>query len=211
MIVAFTGKKQSGKSTACAYIERGHLATRVNFKDGLVKELKEKFPNLLTQIIKTMDIVAYDGMNEWTIERLFSDKPPLMRALMQNYGTEVRRGDDPDYWVKQWISTVSRINHLVLCDDVRFINEAKAVHDVGGVIIRIERTDMLSTDTHISEVEMESIDADHTISVGSGEHRRLYNELDFILDQCSNIKTSKKNTKNLVERIIDLFAAIKSF
>ena len=36
MIIAFTGKKQTGKSTACAYLEEKYGFTRVNFKDALI-------------------------------------------------------------------------------------------------------------------------------------------------------------------------------
>jgi adenylate kinase family enzyme len=87
MIVAFTGKKQNGKSTAAAYVAEKYGFVRINFKDALVAETLANFPVLLDEIIEVMDRREYDGMNPWTHERLIKEKPPLMRALLQNNGT----------------------------------------------------------------------------------------------------------------------------
>ena len=96
MIIGLTGKKQNGKSTAAEHLSDKHNFVRINFKDALVAEIRERFPNLLEAIIEIMDRTDYDGMNPWTVDRLFKEKPPLMRALLQNYGTEVRRIDDSE-------------------------------------------------------------------------------------------------------------------
>ena len=49
MIYAFIGPKQSGKSTACAYIESKLPDTvRINFKDALIQGFKEVFAISLT-------------------------------------------------------------------------------------------------------------------------------------------------------------------
>lgn len=180
MILAFTGKKQSGKSTASNYIQNKTDAIRINFKDALITEVKHNFPQLLDAMIQMMSQHYWNGLHEWTVERLIREKPPLMRALLQNYGTEVRRKDDPDYWVKQWKTKVDGM-HSVICDDVRFLNEAQAVKDMGGKVIRIERYDMESADTHSSEMEMDLIVPDITIAVKTGDFDALYRALDNLM------------------------------
>jgi len=100
---------------------------------------------------------------------------------MQNFGTDVRRKQDPEYWVKRWKDTVSKQKATVLTDDVRFVNEAQAVKDAGGILIRLDRTDMTNTDTHSSETEQANIVCDHTITCSKGEHEKLYKALDDIL------------------------------
>jgi hypothetical protein len=183
MIIGLTGKKQNGKSTAATYIAEKYGFVRLNFKDALVAEIKERFPNVLEVIIEMMDRSAYDGMNPWTVDRLFKDKPPVFRALMQNFGTEVRRRDHEDYWVVKWLKQVQKIDNVVV-DDVRFLNEAQAVTDMGGHIVRIIRDDYVNTDTHVSESEMNFIVPDYTIAIKTGEQEILYRELDnFILSK----------------------------
>ena len=195
MIIGLTGKKRSGKTTASDYLMyrfNGHLidfnSVRINFKDALLDELRANFPALLQAIADSYDHSDYDGMDPWTVDKLFREKPPMMRALLQNYGTEVRRGDDPLYWIRRWNQRAKEEQRHVITDDVRFLNEAQAVKDLGGIVVRIVREDLPSTDTHQSEAEMDQIEPDYTISVKTGEHEKLYDFLDFLIE--SNESTS---------------------
>ena len=119
------------------------------------------------------------------IDDLFTIKPPLIRALLQNYGTEVRRKENPDYWVNEWWGAY-KMNYVlknVVVDDVRFLNEAKEIKSNYGTIIRIVRTDITSGGEHVSETEMLDIVPDYTIEVGPGEHEKLYTALDKIIHE----------------------------
>lgn len=214
MIIAFTGYKGTGKSTAAAYLESKYGFVRHNFKDALIAEIKEKFPDLLREIAQASprerllfktgeftngSIIPIDATH-LTIDDLFIQKPPLMRALMQNYGTEVRRGDDPDYWTTEWMKgAVERFKKgetNLVTDDVRFINEAETIRDFGSLlnipyeykIIRLTRPDMLTGGDHVSETEQLQIEADHTIELEPGNFDKLYSELDEIITSCKNTK-----------------------
>jgi hypothetical protein len=181
-LIGLTGKKRSGKSTAAAHLaDKGFV--RVNFKDCLIGELLINFPDHIKTICTTMEKLDYDGNKAWTAQRLVEEKPPLFRTLLQNYGTEVRRQDNEDYWVAEWRDTVTWIDaeHIV-ADDVRFKNEAQAIRDFGGIIVKIVRTDLEHTDTHASETEMDSIRPDYTISVLTGELDQLHKQLDDIVN-----------------------------
>lgn len=181
MIIAFTGKKGSGKTTACNALRERYNVKQLNFKDGLIKELRENFPDLLRVIVEDYNDAGF-GPTELTLENIFDIKPSPIRTLMQNYGTEVRRKDDPDYWVMQWktglVDLMNTSRDIVVTDDVRFKNEAEAVRAYGGIIIRLNRIDMESTDGHVSEIEQDEIIADYTIETGAGMQdelaRRLY-------------------------------------
>lgn len=184
MIVGFTGKKQSGKSTASKYVAHKYNLRRVNFKDALVHEIKDRFPDLLKSIIEVMERVDFNDLNPWTIDRLFQDKPPLMRSLLQNHGTNVRRMDNGNYWVNQW--KAETIGKDVVVDDVRFLNEAEAIRERGGVIIRITRLGLSSSDNHISEIEMDQITPDFTITVDTGDFATLYRQLEEIVSSITH-------------------------
>jgi len=176
-LYAFTGKKGSGKSTAAKYVAKKTGAVRINFKDALVQEMKENFPDLLEELSYLYNPDEH-GMEGWNF--LFREKPDLVRALMQNYGTEVRRGDNPDYWTQKWFYKVNQLDNVVT-DDVRFLNEAKGVKFLDGVIIRIIRSDITSTKGHLSETEMDQIEADYTVEVEKGDLIDLYQQLDAII------------------------------
>lgn len=178
MIVAFTGKKRHGKSRAAEYAQAKLGAVRINFKDAIVDELRENFPDLVREMCTFMEKHYWDG-KAWTFERLIEEKPPLFRALMQNYGTQVRRGDRDTYWVDEWDERTLGYDTIVT-DDARFLNEAQAVKMLGGIIIRVVREGYdTTTDTHVSETEMDSIVADYTIVAKDLDE--LYAQLDVIL------------------------------
>jgi hypothetical protein len=186
MIYSFTGRKQSGKSTACQHLEKTLKGTvRINFKDGLIAHMRKHYSGVMQAIADSYNNnpMVYDGANIWTIDRLFAEKPPLMRRLMQDVG-QAERAKDPDVWVKLWEASVDAYPDMtVLTDDVRFPNEAEAIRRRFGLIARIERTDLLSTDSNISETAMDEITPDYTISVKTGEHDKLYAFLDHITEQ----------------------------
>jgi hypothetical protein len=176
MIVGFVGKKGSGKTTAADALVAEHGFRKHNFKDTLIAEIKHKMPAVLHELVNVYEKIDYDGMNPWTVERLFKEKPPLMRALLQNYGTEVRRADDPMYWVDAWGQLASALSEQdIVVDDVRFENEAQAVRDMGGVLIRVMKDsfDYPIVDAHASETEQDSIVVNHEIKVKEGEVNKL--------------------------------------
>ena len=192
MLRAFVAPKQFGKSTACNILKEywGDDVVQINFKDALIAELKQNFPDLLQVIFDAYSgIKLTDGDNASesfikTVDDLFVWKPPIIRTLMQNYGTEVRRGDRDSYWVDKWAEAfvLTETAHA-MTDDVRFINEAQKVKDMGGILIRLNRTDKESTDTHKSETEQKDIVCDYEITVGEGELDLLKTKLlDIVKD-----------------------------
>jgi len=82
--------------------------------------------------------------------------PPEIRALLQWWGTELRRDQNPDYWVNyafdelaKWSETVKEVNRKYNAEllyepyawvftDVRFANEAEGIRSRGGIIIEVQ-------------------------------------------------------------------------
>jgi len=156
-IIGFVGKMRVGKTTAAEYlIKQGYKS--INFKDSLIEEIVERFPELLKLVAKE---------NNCSVNELFKIKPPIIRCLLQNFGTDVRRKDYEDYWVNKWLNKAVRIKNIVI-DDVRFLNEAHAVRLYNGIIIKIERGGYMG-DGHKSETEMDKIRADYVIKNDSSK------------------------------------------
>ena len=185
-IIGLIGFKQVGKSTAAKHLEEHYGFVRHNMKDALVAEIKQNFPDLLREIAESTYRFRYmnSSVPPECVDKLFIEKPPLMRALLQNYGTEVRRKDDDGYWTTQWEKKL-RVKYEyenIVTDDVRFLNEADAVKMQKGILIRLTRPDITTGGSHASETEQLEIEADYTIECRPGDHKHLYAELDRIVD-----------------------------
>lgn len=175
MIIAFTGKKRSGKTTSADYIlDLLPNAVRINFKAAIIKEMYRDYPETLKELS-----LQY----KMSIDELFEQKPPAMRALMKDVGKS-RRDKYEYHWVDQWLPEAKKAleeGFIVIVDDCRHLNEAEAVREVGGIVIRIIRRGQKNDDTHATEKEMDEIEPDYTIAVDDGEQDVLESEIEQVL------------------------------
>lgn len=176
MIIGLCGYKGTGKSTVAEYLAKEYGFNRVNFKDGLVAELKQNFPKFLNELT-----LIHEG-DLGDVDWLFKNKPPLFRALMQEYGTEVRRADNQDYWVDKWKAKVEEVGGNIVVDDVRLFNELAAIGDADGILIRVTRPDITTGGTHQSETEQEKFIEDFTVVGEPGDHAAIYKQVDEIIN-----------------------------
>jgi hypothetical protein len=59
--------------------------------------------------------------------------------LLQWWGTEFRRAQDPDYWVKKLFASIPTNTDIALVSDVRFPNEADSITQRGGYNVNVTR------------------------------------------------------------------------
>jgi hypothetical protein len=163
MIVGISGKATAGKSAVAARLADRWGFAVVSFADALREEVLARFPLLLRAI---HDMVCGGHNPEDCIRRMvYEVKPRGIRELLQEYGSEVRRADQPDYWIERWSEGVLRSVgaagfDYVATPDVRFENEARAVLRAGGVLWRIERPNHpeIPGSSHASETVMDAWD-----------------------------------------------------
>lgn len=178
MIIAFTGKKGTGKTTAASIlIDKGF--SLVSFAEPL-KSLTASFFKLDKELLldpntKNKDIFSID-LNIEVLSNLYTEamlsfkleEQPIRanfenfikehkhglgtvtspRQLLQVLGTEFFRALDTDFWLKA--SNLKRGANVVI-DDLRFENEYKYVKNLGGRIIRVDRGTLDTKDEHESE------------------------------------------------------------
>lgn len=159
MIVGFTGKKQSGKTTAA-----DHLVANGYRRMSFATTLKSMVALMLSDCgIPVDQIIYYQETKEAVIPAIGVS----YRSLCQTLGTEWGREHvHHDLWVN---IARHRINVLhdtarslgVVFDDVRFDNEARMIRDMGGMIIHMRRGEFGRGDLHRSEagVRVEAGDA----------------------------------------------------
>lgn len=146
-IIGFTGLKGSGKSEAANALRRWSM--QINFADAL----KEMFAGLTTYHA----LYGPSGVRDRV--KLRGTDITVRRGL-QHIGIAMRELDE-DFWVKAWRSKIDEIKASTplnpsvykywVAADVRFSNEARAIHEMGGAIIRISRDSVVPDDRHISE------------------------------------------------------------
>ena len=152
-LVAFAGRKGSGKDTAANVLINDGYET-VKFADGLKTMIRA--------------LLDYVGVNEETVERMiegdlketnseiFCGRSP--RYVMQTLGTEWgREMIGEDFWTDLTRLRIARSSKVVITD-LRFPNEAAIVEELGGVRIRIVRPNAASSgDGHASETMIDEL------------------------------------------------------
>tara|TARA_Y100001963_G_C6787085_1_gene453437 strand:+ start:1973 stop:2719 length:747 start_codon:yes stop_codon:yes gene_type:complete len=80
--------------------------------------------------------------------------PMTAREFMQFFGTDVCRKIYEPVWVSSCIKKIQEEQcNLAIIADVRFPNEAKAIEDAGGKVIRLTRK--VFNDSHSSEIALD--------------------------------------------------------
>jgi len=163
--IGLTGKMASGKDHLFnQLVRRIPSAVRYSFADLVRYEIQ--------------DTLAPTGME---LPALW-DKPypEEVRRLMQFWGTDLRRKENPEYWIEKMQRHVSWWEgELPVFTDVRFPNEADMIRFNEGIIVRVvaphaERADrlgMLPPD-HASETAMDDYQVDYVIE--SSEDNTFY-------------------------------------
>ena len=156
MIIAFAGRKQSGKTTACEFTSRvfsetvGANSCIYNFADPLKKMCIEIFGLSYEQCYGT------DDQKNEIVNCLWPDKDQQMtaREVMQYVGTNIFRKMQHNVWAD---ATIRKIQDedlpLSLIADCRFPNEVEAVKNAGGLVIKLNRN--LYDSTHESETALD--------------------------------------------------------
>jgi hypothetical protein len=109
--------------------------------------------------------IDYRAIDEWCtgMARIYTASGNLMSArfFLQNLGTNLARRWNANIWVNIGIESANRLLNqsasIVVISDVRFRNEALAIKAAGGRLWKMVNPDTTSSDSHISETEVETI------------------------------------------------------
>ena len=108
-------------------------------------------------------LLAPDAKKSWD----WKEGPMTAREFMQFLGTDIMRKIYGSVWVNSTIKKITREqSELAIIADVRFPNEAKAIENAGGVVVRLTRK--VSDDNHDSEVALDEYPFKHFIDNKDG-------------------------------------------
>lgn len=178
MIIAFAGRKQSGKTSACEFVSNVFVNTMrkivcvYNFADPL-KELCQNILGLTYEQCYGTDTQKNEMVNCYWDGRQLS-----ARDVMQIVGTDMFRKMQQNVWAD---ATIRKIKDealpLSLIADCRFPNEVEAIKNAGGLIIKLNRNPYDST--HSSETALDHENYDQS-------------NFDLVIDN-QNLTTTDKN------------------
>lgn len=181
LLIGLAGPAGVGKDSIADYLVAQHDFTKFSFSDALYREVGEAFgisdadlkarslkelkhPGLTLQHCREpgfANIAAKDGV-------LFHDWMSP-RYVLQRWGTDYRRAQDPDYWIKQaalyvkaWLEVTAndgQVHGGLVNTSVRFENERAFIAAMDGVVWQVRRkaAPQLSADTaaYVSEIPLD--------------------------------------------------------
>jgi len=187
MIIGFAGKAATGKTTAARHV--APLLDRPTQILPMAQLLRDEVEAFLCAVgaqefvplvygnqddkIKVFHIdetQAALSCPKWhefvAANRELQDVPGqsalTVRRILQWWGTEYRRAQDPDYWTKAWGRKVEGLDLEVLhilVDDVRFLNELQVIKDHGGLVVKVVRPGFDGANNHASETSLDDYHA----------------------------------------------------
>jgi len=205
ILIAFTGRMGSGKSTAAKVLEklgfkRFSFAAKLKELAEDLFEMKDKDRKLLQDFGASMRDIQKDVWAKYLIRKI-------------------------ELYVLQ--QTVNKGSIRIVVDDLRYLNEAAILRENGFVLVRLialneearfnwlRKHETLEGENHSSETEQDLIPVDYTIQWGSLEDLEM-NVLSLVAELVlKEPKTSmfdvKKNKAELMQFVVDeCVAKIKS-
>lgn len=183
MIIGLSGYAQSGKDTLGSALVDNYGFTRYAFADAL-KEMTYRLNPIVNGMgSRIQEFVDTEG---WETAK----KHPEVRRLLQVMGTEAGRqvlGDN--IWVNAVLNKVQDQN--VVITDCRFPNEAQAVKDRGGFIVRVRRPGVDAVNAHASETSLDDWSFDLTVD-NDGTMDDVQGLAEFVYD---SLKTSTNDLR----------------
>lgn len=175
-LVGLIGKKRVGKDTFAAVLVEEFGFTRVAFADPL-KEMALTIDPIIDvgagwddegHLYSLNDLVK---AHSWEYVK---DTYPEARRVLQHLGDGVRQFD-PEFWVRAGMAHADGLRRdrrdegkwdasqwPVVITDVRYPNEADAIREAGGILVRIVRPGVDDGDTHASETALDGYETAHT-------------------------------------------------
>ena len=175
--VGFCGAATSGKDCAAQHLlARGWQ--RVAFADTLKAMAVDVDPYVE---IPGLEGVSFLRLN-YVVDTLGWDHAkeyPDVRRFLQRLGTDgVRDHLGRELWVE---AGMAKATTPTVFTDVRFPNEAQAIRDAGGIVIRLVRPDADPVEPHVSELAMAEWDVDAEV-LNDDTITELHRRVDEVLD-----------------------------
>lgn len=194
MLIGLSGPAGVGKDTIADYLVETHGFTKFSFSDALYREVSEAFgiPVEELQRRETKEVPHWKltavQCGDGDFARIMMDAASVLGAdhswlhefsprwVLQRWGTDYRRAQDPDYWIKKtalWVQAWLDVtkddgeHHGGLVNtSVRFPNERAFIEKLNGLVWHVRRRDtgaVASEQDYASEKGLDILPQDRVI------------------------------------------------
>lgn len=189
LIIGISGKKESGKDTVA------DILTGLFFYKNKRGSYKHPFAHALKEEVRKALEISVDELDNNKVK---------YRPILQWWGTDFRRTQDSEYWVKKLAEGLYGFipEHVIIIPDVRFVNEAKFIKDRGGLLWRVTKGwNAITDDLHLSEVSLDNYNSWDAIIGNTGTKEELQKVVEAQFDKLFETRTVKP--KSDLERRLD--------
>ena len=215
IILGLAGQAGAGKDTCADYLVERYDFVKFAFSDALYAEVQAAYgledqellrdratkemrtERLRLDICTDVDFVdiaitaleALDDGNR-TLGPLIRNRALSPRQVLQWWGTEYRRAQDPDYWLKkndEWLESVRRLfpypeqaPQCFVNTTCRFPNEQAWIHAKGGNVWHIRRGGHGAINAHVSETQLPLLEGEREL-YNNDTIERLYMGVDLLM------------------------------
>lgn len=207
MLIGISGKKNSGKN------EIADMLSFLLFRGGTYQQFREAkdirntflkaedyinaeltLPNIhsfATNLKKCIAVCTGINFHDLEDRNVKSSEISWLgisyRKLLQEFGEGIRQAVDKNFWVNSLLSQYDSSQNWII-SDVRHIEEANAILELGGNLIRVNRNTG-SNDTHISEIGLDNFENfGYVIDNNDKSLEDLFNECNYIVENIINWK-----------------------
>lgn len=161
VLYGMSGKMGSGKDTIGDLIKSSNELKEFKIvKTSYATPLRKEISDIARQVKfhKPLEIIAEDynvtkkeliNLLKFLDGKSIFDRTKGTRKAIQYWGTNVRRKQNPNYWVNKTVDLILDMivdGKSVYVSDARFPNEVYAIYDLGGEVIRLDVPTSVRTD-----------------------------------------------------------------
>ena len=200
--IGLAGPARSGKDTVANHLVKAHGFRKFSFSDALYREVSEAFRVSVeflqdprhkdqdTYLLQLDDCYDFDFIQVAVKAQgsVSCRNPHSPRWILQTWGTEYRRAQDPQYWIKradEWLDHQITFGETKFVNtSVRYPNECQWIHWTGGKVWHVSRPDCPVVRAHSSEVPVPFKQGDQRI-VNGGSIDQLWSAVTYLLSSPS--------------------------